>query len=420
LNKESVNPPRRVLLTVPNLDSTISPWREALGLAKYLPRDRFRLTICALRRDGVEESIPLLQDMGIECFVARFRPRGATLRRLLGSLRDSKCLRDHGPFDLQHSMDFTSSPFEALMSRRHARTFLFSQRNMNRNGSQLMLKIKASLAEAIVCVSDTAREFMQGLRTSAKLIRIFPGVDADFIPWRLPGSGKDFTAEAVRSAAVCQASAGVPAPLSASGGEGLGVRWPSLHSSEPASSVGQPFRILMVGHLARLKRFEDGIRAVARLSRDLPRLDLGIAGAVVDPVYLEELKRLVRSEGLEGRVSFLGPRKDILDLMRESDVLLHTAATEAFGMVLVEAMATGLPVVASAIEGPKEIVEDQVSGLLAPPGEVGGYAEAIRALVKNPELGRQLSVNARKRVETSFTARRTAEEMAEAYASLCL
>src|SRR5262245_3714832 len=120
----------KVLLTVPNLDSTASPWREAMGLARYLPGDRFQLTICALREDGVQESAPLLETLGVKCFVARFRPRGREPGRLLGPLHDRHLLHTHGPFDLQHSMDFTSSPFEAIMSRRHARKFLFSQRNM--------------------------------------------------------------------------------------------------------------------------------------------------------------------------------------------------------------------------------------------------------------------------------------------------
>ena len=361
----------RILLTVPNLVSNASPWREAIGLAKYLPRDRFRLTICALRRDGLEESRPLLNEMGVQCFVSRFRSRGWGVRRFVGALKDSRSLREFGPFDLQHSMDFTSSPFEALMSRRQAGVYLFSQRNMNRNGSRLMLKAKASLAGAVFCVSDAVLQFMRELSPSARLIRIHPGIDTDLIPWR-----------------------------------------------ESASSVRRPFRILMVGHVARLKRFEDGIRAVACLRADLPGLELRIAGAVVDPAYLQDLKQLVRREQLDGLVSFLGPRRDVLDLMGQSDVLLHTADTEAFGMVLIEAMAVSLPVIAPAIEGPKEIVEDQVSGLLVPPGEVGRYAEAIRALMKNPELGHQLSFNARKRVETLFNAERMAQETAEVYTSL--
>ena len=363
--------PQQILLTVPNLDPTASPWREAIGLARYLPAERYKLTICALREDGLEESTPLLEAMGVKCFVARFRPRGRGLRRLLESFKDGKRIKEHGPFDLQHSMDFTSSPFEAMMSRRQSRKFLFSQRNMNEDGHRSLLKLKVLFASKIICVSEAVQHFMQGLSPVNKLVRVYPGLEMDHIPWRPD----------------CQSQA-------------------------------RPFKLLMVGQIERRKRFEDGLHVVAQLAHDLPDLRLDIAGRVVDPAYLGELKQLIQSHGLTERVTFLGPRNDIFDLMREADALLHTAESEAFGMVIIEAMAVGLPVIAPAIQGPQEILEHQQSGLLVAPGDVPGYAAAVRRLVQKPELRFQLATNARKRVETHFSARRMAEEMAEVYASL--
>jgi glycosyltransferase involved in cell wall biosynthesis len=361
----------KVLLTVPDLDSTASPWREAMGLARYLKPDRFKLTVCALRPNGAAESAPLLEAMGVKCFVARFRPRGRGLRRLLESFKDGKRIKEHGPFDLQHSMDFTSSPFEAMMSRRQSRKFLFSQRNMNEDGHPSLLKLKVLFASKIICVSEAVQHFMQGLSPANKLVRVYPGLEMDHIPWR--------------------------------------PRCPPQK---------RPFKLLMVAHIARRKRFEDGLRAVAHLARELPDLRLDIAGRVIDPAYLGELKQMIRNHGLDERVTFLGPRNDIFDLMREADALLHTAESEAFGMVIIEAMAVGLPVIAPAIQGPQEILEHQQSGLLVVPGDVPGYAAAVRLLVQKPELRFQLATNARKRVETRFSARRMAEEMAEVYSSL--
>jgi glycosyltransferase involved in cell wall biosynthesis len=122
--------------------------------------------------------------------------------------------------------------------------------------------------------------------------------------------------------------------------------------------------------------------------------------------------------GIQDRVSFLGCRKDILELMRQSHALLHTAETEAFGMAILEAMAVGLPVIAPAIEGPKELVEPQQSGLLAPPGDVRAYAHAVQTLASNAETAARLSANARNRVERHFSARRMADETAQVYNSL--
>src|SRR5271155_1571683 len=80
----------KVLLTVPNLDATASPFREAMGLARYLPSSGFALTICALRPDGVSEGPPALAAAGVKCFTARFRPRGKNLRAFLASFRDGR------------------------------------------------------------------------------------------------------------------------------------------------------------------------------------------------------------------------------------------------------------------------------------------------------------------------------------------
>ncbi|HVY71370.1 MAG TPA: glycosyltransferase family 4 protein [Verrucomicrobiae bacterium] len=360
-----------MLLTVPNLDSTTSPWREVVGLAKHLPREEFQLTICALRQDGVEESRPLFEQMGVECFVARFRPRGRSLSRLVEWLRDGRSIAKHSPFDLQHSMDFTSSPLEALRSRRYARKFLFSQRNMNQGGHPLLLKIKAKVARGIICVSDATYRFMSGLGISGKLARIHPGIEVEEIAWRPPAPRPD------------------------------GV-----------------FRLLMVGHVVRLKRIVDAIGAIAQLAAEFPGLRLEIAGRVDDPAYKAELDQLIQDRGLGRRVSFLGPRKDVFDLMRGADALLHAAESEAFGMAILEAMAIGLPVIAPAIQGPKEIVEHNESGLLVAVGDVCSYADAVRALIRSPDLAARLAERARKRVETAFSSRRMAAEMARFYEAL--
>jgi glycosyltransferase involved in cell wall biosynthesis len=362
---------QKVLLTVPNLDATASPFREAMGLARYLPGLGFELTVCALRPDGVSEEGPLLAAAGVKCFIARFRPRGKSLRAFLASFRDGRQIRQHGPFDVQHSMDFTSSPFEAMISRRHAKRFVFSQRNMNRDGSSALLGVKARLGRRILCVSDAVLERMQRFGVSRKLVKIYPGIEVDQIPWQPP----------------CEREEGV-------------------------------FKLLMVGHITRLKRFEDGIRAVAQLAPTMPGLRLDIAGQSVDRGYEEELQQIIESCGISDRVRFLGCRKDILALMRQSHALLHTAETEAFGMAILEAMAVGLPVIAPAIEGPKELIESQQSGLLAPPGDVSAYAQAVVALARSPETGARLSANARSRVERHFSASRMAGETAQVYRSL--
>ena len=343
-----------------------------MGLAQHLPKERFSLTVCSLRSDGVEESRPLLQEFGAQVFVARFRPRGGSLRRLIGTLRDGRLLRSMSPFDLQHSMDFTSSPFEALMSRRYARRFMFTQRNMNESGFRAALRLKTRLACRVVCVSEAARRLVLELGAGTCPTTVYPGIEVDSIAWR-----------------------------------------------PPVLSPGSRFNLLMVAHIARRKGIETALESLRILSGQLNGVHLSIAGRVDDPGYHRELNKRADKLGVRGSVTFLGPRSDVFKLMQDADALLHTAESEAFGLVIIEAMAVGLPVIAPRMQGPAEIIEDTISGILVSPGDACGYAEAIRALAARGDLSIELSKQGRKRVKDRFTASRMAEELAVVYDTEC-
>ena len=111
----------------------------------------------------------------------------------------------------------------------------------------------------------------------------------------------------------------------------------------------------------------------------------------------------VRQKGLEGAVRFLGRRDDVPELLAVASLLVLPSLAESFGFVLVEAMSVGVPVVASATGGVPEIVEHGRNGLLVPPGQPLPLAEAIVALLSNPELRRSLGEAGRGRAR-QFTA----------------
>src|SRR5260221_13002647 len=87
-----------LLLTVPNLQTSSAPWRETLAIARWLPRSKYRLTICSLRNDGVAEAQPLMAELGVSVFVACFRPRGKSVKKLMECLRDQRRINQRGPF----------------------------------------------------------------------------------------------------------------------------------------------------------------------------------------------------------------------------------------------------------------------------------------------------------------------------------
>jgi glycosyltransferase involved in cell wall biosynthesis len=118
--------------------------------------------------------------------------------------------------------------------------------------------------------------------------------------------------------------------------------------------------------------------------------------------YVERLRALVADAGLEQRVSWLGERDDVPQLMRALDALLLPSVEEPFGRALLEAMALEVPVLATNVGGPPELIRDGVEGYLLAPGQPAAWAQAARRIVESPELGRELGRAGRARIEEAF------------------
>ncbi len=115
-------------------------------------------------------------------------------------------------------------------------------------------------------------------------------------------------------------------------------------------------------------------------------------------------------------ITLLGFRSDVSALMSACDIFVLPAPAEPFGLVLIEAMALGKPVIAAAAGGPLEIVADGETGLLFEPGNAESLSSAIRRLLADPDLRRRMGIAGRKRYTQKFTARRMAENMQNVYA----
>src|ERR1700730_5844954 len=96
-----------VLLTVPHLVPTASPYRETMAIAKYLPRDEFALTVCALRPAGVPEAAIKLAAFKVDVVIARFRPTAPTLRGAASAIIDQRRLGQPRRVHLAASPEFT-------------------------------------------------------------------------------------------------------------------------------------------------------------------------------------------------------------------------------------------------------------------------------------------------------------------------
>ncbi len=131
--------------------------------------------------------------------------------------------------------------------------------------------------------------------------------------------------------------------------------------------------------------------------------------------YVARLRRLVAGAGLADRVSWLGEREDVPELVRALDVLLLPSWEEPFGRALIEAMALGVPVVATSVGGPPEILEDGREGFLVEPRRPRAWAEAIRRLAEDPRRTEEMGREGRRRVAEAFTVDRHVGAVLEAY-----
>ncbi len=168
-----------------------------------------------------------------------------------------------------------------------------------------------------------------------------------------------------------------------------------------------------VGRLQRYKRYELFLRAAARVLPDEPTTRFQIIGGAtlgVDGGYPTELRNLATELGLDAATDFTGHVDDAQHRVGELDVLVHTAESEPFGLVLIEAMLRGVPVIAPSKGGPAEIVRDGVDGFLVDVEDRESLAAAIVHLARDPDLRAQMGASGRARVLSDFSAERMATE----------
>ena len=168
-----------------------------------------------------------------------------------------------------------------------------------------------------------------------------------------------------------------------------------------------------VGNIRPAKSYDVLLR-VAAACRDDPRLVFIVAGEA-SPALSPGLDALARDLGVADRVRFLGLRSDVAQLLNACDVCLNTSSSEGFSLTCVQAMACGVPVVATRSGGPEEIVTDQRDGLLVPVGDVAGIAGAVRALAADPERRHALGAAGRQAAVERFGVRKMIEAYAEVY-----
>ncbi len=276
--------------------------------------------------------------------------------------------------DLLHTHLVHGDIYGSMASRRLGVPFVSSRHNDDRylaGPFRYVDRAFARRADALIAISDAVRRFLESVGLPReKLVTIRYGLDA------IPSAASELTPEA----------AGIPpdVPL-----------------------------VLAIGRLTPQKDHPTLLRAFARARTEHPGAMLAILG--IGPLEAET-RALVSELHLDDAVVLPG-RLEVRDWLERADIFVHTSRWEGFGIVLLEAMLAGLPIVATRVSAIPEVVADGATGLLVPSGDSDGVAGGLLDLLNDPVRAKMLGESGRTRAHTEFSVARMAEQTMDVYAA---
>jgi glycosyltransferase involved in cell wall biosynthesis len=353
--------PIRVLQLITSLERGGAE-NHLLALLTHADRRAFELQTAVLSGEG--ELVPVFRQAGIPVHLLKSRSRfdPLALGRLVRLLRA-------GHFDIVHSHLFRADIYAGLaVARLRIRPLLVSTRH---NDDRFFLNPFVGLVhygvsarqDLIIAISDHIARFTvsRGVRHPERVRRVYHGLEPP-VTQALEREGQHIRREL-----------------------GIGP---------------DEFLVGNVGRLALQKGQRHLIAAMPLLLERVPRAHAIIAGGGDLEDYLRDL---ASDMGVAERVHVLGPRKDVPALMHAIDVFVMPSIWEGFGLVLLEAMAAGRPIVASRVATIPEVVVDGETGLLVPVGDPLALATALAELAEQPERAARLGEAGRERLRRQFS-----------------
>ena len=167
-----------------------------------------------------------------------------------------------------------------------------------------------------------------------------------------------------------------------------GIRVDTIRGAAPSREIireglglqKNDIAVLQVGRINRIKQPHLSLAALVPLMQQNPNYRFFLAGLVEDLNYLEELKQFVRNNGLEAEVNLLGPRNDVAQLLTASDIYLMPSAREAHSVAMLEALASGIPIVASTIPS-FQYAQTYAGVQLVDPLQIAAFTSAIASAI---------------------------------------
>lgn len=336
--------------------------RQMTELIRRLDRRRFAVHAVCFRREGAWLSRVIDHAASVVEFPIGGFARVATLRQLLRFA--AWCRRER--IAVVHTCDFYSNVFGlpgAWLGGVPVR--IGSRRELNPDKSTTQIRVQRTayrFAMRVVANSPAAATILEEEGTPHAKTSLIPnGVDATAFPERAPRRH---------------------------------VR-----------------RVITVANLRPEKGHETLIAAASLLAGSCPELRYSIVG---DGARRAELEAFARARGVDHVVEFLGHREDIPSLLASSDVFVLPSRSEAFPNGAIEAMAAGLPVVASGVGGLLDLIESPRTGLLVPPSDAEALAAALKILYSDPARAAAVGAAARREVRSRYSF----DRMVSAFESL--
>ena len=357
-----------------------------IRLAKGLDRSRFEPLIVCLNDPGPFADEAREQDIEVIALDKRGPFDLGVVGKLTRLMRDRKV-------SVVHTHLWGANLWGRIAANRVGIPVVATEHNMDvwkRRRHFALDRVLAPRTAQLVAVSDQVRRFYEerGVGRGAWVV-IYNGVQLINIGRREAGSLK------------------LEAGTNASGKS-------AIRNPQSAIRIGDGPVVGWIGRLVPAKRPVDFITAVADARKEIPELRGLVIG---DGPERGAVEAAIRQLGLEESVTLAGMRQDVPDMLARLSALVFTSEREGLSMAMLEAMAAGVPVIATRVGGTPELIEDNVTGLLVDPGNPGASAARIVELIRDSQKRVAIADAARQRLVERFSLERMVERHQALYQS---